>query len=176
MKVQIPASWVHRYRHDRRIRARITAGGALAAVLFGVLLAILTGCSEGSGPTAPGAPSAALSTPYGVAYVAVEGNAFDPAEANAAVERAYAQARTQIGAAADGISIDGMRIRVRAGYFDNAVGMYHPSDDEVEMATGMERVLRHELQHRFCYKLRRPSDCCLHQDHPGGYDLFCNKL
>jgi hypothetical protein len=41
------------------------------------------------------------------------------------------------------------------------------------MAQGIENVLDHELQHRFCHQLGHSGSCCTLQDHPGGFDLSC---
>lgn len=142
-----------------------------------LLLLTATGCSDGgSGPTAPVGGGLVLQTSYGAVTIDTGGNDFDPAEAVAAIERGYAQARDQIGEAADRHRLDGMGVVIRGELSQAAYGVYHPSTDQVEVQTGVERVLRHELQHRFCYRLNLPEECCYYQDHPGGYDLKCKKI
>ncbi|HEX2254545.1 MAG TPA: hypothetical protein VHQ65_14850 [Thermoanaerobaculia bacterium] len=148
-------------------------GGALVPAVLALALAA---CSGGGGPTDPGGADLVLETSYGTLRVATGGNPFDPGEALRAIENGYAQASAQLGANASLDSLSGLRIVVRPGIFEDAYGMYHPRHDEIEMAAGVERVLRHELQHRFCYRMGHPDDCCLLVDHPGGYDLACRPL
>lgn len=141
-----------------------------------ILLAAVACSGSSSSPTEPMSGESVLSTPYGTARVITNGCPFDPAAAVEAVEAGYAQARAQIGNEADLIGFDGAVVLLHPGTFDGAVGRYSPRQDEIEVAQGIERVLRHELQHRFCYRLGLPRDCCFYQDHPGGYDLHCNRL
>lgn len=160
------------------IRRHFAPDAALRLTLLATLLLVGSACSEtASSPTEPtGLSASAIMTAYGTVRLDTGGCDFDPAEARAAIDRGYDQARSQIGAHADSISLDGLLVVVHPGPFDGAVGRYSPADDVVEMAEGVERVLRHELQHRFCYELNRSQECCLLQDHPGGYDLFCDPL
>jgi len=146
------------------------------AILSMILLAAVACSGSSSSPTEPTSGESVLSTPHGAARVVTNGCAFDPAAAVDAVEAGYAQARAQIGNEADLMSFDGVVVLLHPGPFDGAVGRYSPREDEIEVAQGVERVLRHELQHRFCYHLGLPRDCCFYQDHPGGYDLHCNRL
>jgi len=144
-----------------------------------LLLFAAAGCSGGDGPSSPTAPnlnSTVIQTSYGSVRVDTGGNDFNAAEAMEAIERGYAQAREQIGAAADRHTLDGMVVMVRNELSQPAYGVYHPDSDRVEVLTGVERVLRHELQHRFCYRMSLPEECCYNQDHPGGFDLHCRKL
>jgi len=142
-----------------------------------LLLLAAAGCSDGgAGPTAPTGAGIVIQTSYGPVQVDTGGHDFDPAEAVEAIERGYAQAREQIGAAADRHTLNGMRVVVRSQLSQPAYGVYHPASDQVEVLTGVERVLRHELQHRFCYRMNLPEECCFLQDHPGGYDLSCRKI
>jgi len=144
------------------------------------LLLLAAGCSGGgAGPTAPIAETGAgvvLSTSYGTVHVDVGDCAFDPAKAIDAIERGYAQARQQIGPEADRHRLDGVRVVVRTELSQPAYGVYHPNSDQIEVLEGVENVLRHELQHRFCYRMDLPEECCYLQDHPGGYDLRCKKV
>ena len=150
----------------------------LALALFFLLAG--AACSGGSSsPTEPNGVSAPISasaimTAHGMVRVETNGHLFDPAAAEAAIERGYDKARAQIGSYADNFSVDGLLLIVHAGPFDGAVGRYRSSDDVIEMAEGVENVLSHELQHRFCHQLGRDSECCRLQDHPGGYDLLCD--
>ena len=145
----------------------------LAAIALTTLA--VAGCSGSSGraPTAAGGPEATIATAYGTITVYTNGHAFDPDRAVAAIEAGYAKARTQIGSRADGVRLDGLGISVQPGVFRGAVGQYHPERDLVDMAQGVENVITHELQHRFCHKLGRSGDCCTYQDHSGGFDLQC---
>ena len=145
-----------------------------------LLLLAAAGCSGGgAGPTAPTLKATTgfvIHTPHGAVRVDTGGRDFDQAAAVDAIERGYAQAREQIGAVADSHTLDGMRVLVRTELSQPAYGVYHPDSDEVEVLEGVERVLRHELQHRFCYRMELPEECCYYQDHPGGYDLECRKV
>src|SRR5437764_1699061 len=131
----------------------------------------LAACSGGGGaksPTAPAGPQATLATAYGTVTVFTQGNDFDPNRATAAIEAGYARARAQVGSRIDSVSLDGMSVQVAPGTFGgeyNAVGQYFTDSDTVEMAKGVENVLTHELQHRFCHKLGYSGDCCTYQDH-----------
>jgi hypothetical protein len=147
-----------------------------AAVVLGLGLLAVVACSGASSPTEPANFDTVLSTPYGSARVVANGCAFDLAAARDAVEAGYAQARSQIGREADLMSFDGVVIIMHPGPFDGAVGRYSPKHDHIEVAEGVERVLRHELQHRFCYMRGESRDCCFYQDHPNGYDLHCNRI
>jgi hypothetical protein len=137
------------------------------------LAACSSGGGGGTGPTAPVGPQAALSTPYGTVTVFTNGNEFDPNRALAAIEAGYAKARTQVGNRIDPVRLDGMAISVKPGTFNGAVGQYHPNQDVVDVAQGIENVITHELQHRFCHRLGNSGECCTYQDHSGGFDLAC---
>ena len=146
-----------------------------AAVAAAVSLAA---CSGGGGPspTEPtGSQTAAFATKHGTLTLLTNGNAFDAGRAEAAIEAGYDKARAQIGGAVDGIRLDGMVLSVEPGVFDGAVGQYHPNSDTVRMAQGVENVITHELQHRFCHNLGNSGDCCTYQDHSNGYDLQCRR-
>ena len=153
-----------------------------ASALFAILTSIgllATGCSGGGGgsnPVAPAGPTAALQTSWGSVTVSTNGNPFNFDKADASVQRGYDKARSQIGAQADSLRLDGLQISVQDGTFDGAVGEYHPNHDVIEMAAGVENVIAHELQHRFCHQLGNSGPCCTYQDHPGGYDLSCNPI
>lgn len=143
---------------------------ALAAT---VALAACSGSGRSAGPTATSGPQATLSTAYGTVTVYTNGNPFDAGRAAEAIEAGYARARAQVGSRVDTIRLDGMAVSVQPGVFSGAVGEYHSSRDLIEMAQGVENVLNHELQHRFCHKLGLSGACCTYQDHAGGYDLQC---
>jgi hypothetical protein len=140
----------------------------------------LTACGGGGGgpssPTESKGPQAALATSRGTITVITNGNAFDPNRAVAAIEAGYDKARAQIGSDVDRIRLDGMVVEVQPGVFNGAVGQYLPSSDTVDVAQGVENVLTHELQHRFCHNLGNSGDCCTLQDHANGYDLQCRRL
>lgn len=140
----------------------------------------LAACSGGggraAGPTAPTGPQATLATSYGTVTIFTNGHPFDANRALAAIDAGYARARTQVGGKADQVSLDGMAISMQPGTFNGAVGQYHPDSDLVEVALGVENVINHELQHRFCHRLGHSGDCCTYQDHSGGYDLSCKAV
>lgn len=142
-----------------------------------VITLLLGACGGGgggsTGPTAPQGPQGTLSTKYGTVTVFTNGVAFDADRAIAAIEAGYSKARTQIGGRVDHVRLDGMAISLKPGVFNGAVGQYHPNQDIVDVAQGVENVLTHELQHRFCHRLGHSGDCCTYQDHSGGYDLSC---
>ena len=149
-----------------------TATRLVALTLAATLYAGCSG-SSGGGPTAAKGPEATLATSYGTITVYTNGYAFDADRAVAAIEEGYARARQQVGSRADGVRLDGMGVSVQPGVFRGAVGQYHAASDLVDVAQGVENVLAHELQHRFCHKLGRAGDCCTYQDHSGGFDLQC---
>jgi hypothetical protein len=150
-------------------RQRLVAATVLATTL------VACGGSGGgaSSPTAPAGPQATLGTPYGTVTIFTNGQPFDTTKALAAIEAGYSKARGQVGGSIDRVSLDGMAISMKPGTFNGAVGQYHPQSDMVEVALGVENVLSHELQHRFCHRLGHSGDCCTYQDHSGGYDLSC---
>jgi hypothetical protein len=154
--------------HPRRQQLAVAVAAAFA----------LTACSGGGGPsspTEPKGPQAALATQYGTVTVLTNGNTFDAGRAEAAIQAGYDKARAQIGGAVDGIRLDGMVLAVEPGVFNGAVGQYHPNSDTVRLAQGVENVITHELQHRFCHNLGHSGACCTYQDHSGGYDLQCRQ-
>jgi hypothetical protein len=146
---------------------------AIALVAGSLIACGGSGGGGGNGPTAPAGPQATLATPYGTVTVFTNGNAFDPNKALAAIENGYAKARNQVGGSIDRVSLDGMAISMKPGTFNGAVGQYHAQSDLIEVALGVENVITHELQHRFCHRLGHSGDCCTYQDHSGGYDLSC---
>lgn len=150
---------------------RLLAAAAMVSTL--ALAACSGGGGGGKSPTAPEGPQAALATSHGTVTVFTNGVPFDPSKALAAIDAGYAKARTQVGSRADDIRLDGMAISMKPGTFNGAVGQYHPNSDLVDVAKGVENVLTHELQHRFCHRLGNSGDCCTYQDHSGGYDLTC---
>jgi hypothetical protein len=154
-------------RRNQQIAAALAAAFALSAC----------GGSGGgpSSPTETNGPQATLATKRGTVMVLTNGNSFDPDRAVAAIEAGYAKARTQIGDRVDNIRLDGMVLEVQPGTFNGAVGQYHSNSDRVEIAQGVENVLAHELQHRFCHNLGNAGECCTYQDHSNGYDLQCHR-
>ena len=143
-------------------------------VAAGLLISACSGSSSG-GPATPDGPQATLETSYGTITVYTNGNGFDAGRAVAAIEAGYAKARSQVGSRADAVRLDGMAVAVQPGVFRGAVGQYHPNTDLVDVAQGVENVLTHELQHRFCHKLGRSGECCTLQDHAAGFDLQCRQ-
>lgn len=138
-----------------------------------LLLVVAVACT-GASPTEPGAETTTLETMFGTAVVVTNGHAFDPVSARVAIEMGYAQAASVAPGAWD-VPVDGLLIVVDASL--GAYGSYRRSTDTVRMLPGVERVLRHEMQHRLCHRLDRPSRCCAEIDHPGGYpDLTCLRL
>ena len=142
---------------------------------------VLTACGGGGGgakaPTEASGPVATLATSHGAITVYTNGNSFDAGRASAAIDAGYDKARAQIGARIDNVRLDGMTISVEKSVYDGAaVGQYLPESDTVEAAVGVENVLTHELQHRFCHNLGHSGDCCTYQDHAHGYDLQCRPL
>lgn len=147
-----------------------------AAVLAAVSFAACSGGGGASSPTEPtGSSMAALATKHGTLTVLTNGNSFDAGRAEAAIEAGYDKARAQIGGVIDGITLDGLVLAVEPGVFNGAVGQYHPSSDTLRMAQGVENVITHELQHRFCHNLGNSGDCCTYQDHASGFDLQCHR-
>jgi hypothetical protein len=147
----------------------------VAAILVATLG--LGACSSGGGggasPTAAEGPQATLATAYGTVTVLTNGNPFDAGRALQAIDAGYAKARTQVGSRIDSVRLDGMAISVKPGVFNGAVGQYHPNSDLVDVAQGVENVITHELQHRFCHRLGNSGSCCTLQDHSGGFNLAC---
>lgn len=149
--------------------------GFIAALLMTALFSAACSGSDKS-PTASSSPKLTLHTQWGDATVLTNGHAFDPDRALAAIERGYDRARVQIGDTADAVSISGLGIVVKPGPFAGAIGEYHSRSDLIEIAQGIENVLAHELQHRFCHQLGNGGSCCSYQDHPGGFDLRCQPI
>ncbi|HEV8628753.1 MAG TPA: hypothetical protein VGV61_00450 [Thermoanaerobaculia bacterium] len=153
---------------------------AFAASLAASFTVVACGGGGGgpSSPTEPGATSAGvLATKRGNVTVFTNGNAFDSGKAVAAIESGYDKARQQIGPAVDNIRLDGMSVTIETSvYGGGAVGQYLPASDTVEVAVGVENVIAHELQHRFCRNLGHSGDCCTYQDHNHGFDLQCRPL
>jgi hypothetical protein len=152
----------------------------LQQIAVALLTALALGACAGSGggpssPMEPKGPQAGLATKRGTIRVVTNGNAFDADRAIAAIEAGYDRARTQVGDRVDNIRLDGMVLEVQPGVFNGAVGQYHASNDTVDIAQGVENVLTHELQHRFCHNLGNAGDCCTFQDHSNGYDLECHR-
>ena len=146
-----------------------------ALVLLAPALVLLAACSSGgSGPTAPSGPQASLATSWGPVTVFTNGHAFDADRALASIENGYSRARAQVGSGADSISLAGLAISVTTQEALGAYGEYHADRDVIDMAQGIENVLSHELQHRFCHELGRSGSCCTLQDHPNGFDLNCS--
>lgn len=136
---------------------------------------LIFGCSNG--PTEPSEPQATLATPFGTVTVLSKGNAFDADRAVQAIEAGYSKARAQVGNSIDAVRLDGLTIQVEPGVFGaGAVGRYYPESDMVQIAQGVENVLTHELQHRFCRNLGNSGDCCTFQDHHPGYNLSCQPI
>jgi hypothetical protein len=142
----------------------------------------LVACGGGGGgphsPTEPAATSSAvLPTKFGNINVYTNGNSFDADRAVSAIEAGYQKARQQVGPAVDGIRLDGLSVNVETSVYGGAaVGQYLPGSDTVEVKVGVENVLTHELQHRFCRNLGHSGDCCTYQDHAHGYDLQCRPI
>ncbi len=150
----------------------------IAAALTATLALVACGGSGGpSSPTEPKGPAATMVTTHGTITVITNGNPFDADRAVASIEAGYDKARAQVGSKVDGIRLDGMVISVETSVYDGAaVGQYMPGSDTVETAVGVENVLTHELQHRFCHNLGHSGDCCTYQDHAQGYNLQCQRL
>lgn len=154
----------------------------VATLCLPLILALgLAACSGGSGgsasPTDPGAagPTAALSTQWGQLVFETNGHPVDFDRALQSVIEGYDKARSQIGPRADGFRLDGYRVRVMPSTWE-LNGEHLRSSREIRMRAGVERVLKHELQHMFAWELDRHNDCKTYQDHPGGFDLECRKL
>jgi hypothetical protein len=147
----------------------------IVAVVAALALGACAGGGGPSSPTEPKGPSASLSTKYGNITVLTNGNAFDADRAVAAINAGYDKARAQVGGNVDRISLSGLVVSVQPGTFNGAVGQYHSGNDTVDIAQGVENVLTHELQHRFCHNLGNSGDCCTYQDHSNGYDLQCHR-
>jgi hypothetical protein len=145
----------------------------VSALALTATFAACSGSGGGKSPSAASGPQATIATAYGTVTIYTNGHAFDPTRAVAAIEAGYDRARQQVGSRVDNVRVDGMGISVQPGVFRGAVGQYHTDRDLVEVAQGVENVLTHELQHRFCHKLGRSGDCCTYQDHSGGFDLQC---
>ena len=152
--------------HPRALGLSLTLA---ATLVFGAC----SGGGRSAGPTASAGPQATFSTAYGTVTVYTNGHPFDAGRAAEAIEAGYARARAQVGSRVDSIRLDGMAVSVQPGAFSGAVGEYHANRDLVDIAQGVENVLNHELQHRFCHKLGLSGSCCTYQDHAGGYDLQC---
>jgi hypothetical protein len=152
----------------------------IAAALAASFALVACGGSGGSGPSSPtepkGGQTATLATKHGTVTVITNGNPFDADRAVAAIDAGYDMARSEVGSGIDSVRIDGMLVDVQPGVFNGAVGQYLPNSDTVDMAQGVENVLTHELQHRFCHNLGHSGDCCTYQQHSNGYDLQCKKL
>jgi len=154
----------------------------LATALAIPVVLALTACGGGSGggakgPTEASGPAATLATSHGTITIYTNGNSFDANRAAAAIEAGYDKARAEVGPRIDGIRLDGMTVSVQKTVYDGAaVGQYLPQSDTVESAVGVENVLTHELQHRFCHNLGNSGDCCTYQDHANGYDLQCHHV
>lgn len=147
-----------------------------------VLTFALAACSGGSGgPSSPTDPSgaggltASLSTPWGVLEFDTQGHPVDFDRALRSVTGGFDKARAQIGSRADGFRVDGYRVKVMPASWE-LNGQHLRSSREIRMRAGVESVLEHELQHMFAWELDRFGDCKSYQDHPGGYDLHCDKL
>ena len=152
----------------------------IAAALVATLALTACGGSGGAAPSSPTETKASslstLATSRGTITVITHGNPFDADRAVAAIEAGYDMARSEVGSSIDGVRLDGMVVEVQPGTFNGAVGQYFPNSDTVDMAQGVENVLTHELQHRFCHNLGHTGDCCTYQQHANGYDLQCRKL
>lgn len=142
----------------------------------------LAACSGGSGssptsPTAAGAESmvASLSTPWGEIEVQTNGHPVDFDRVYDSVVAGYDQGRSQVGDRVDGFRLDGYRLVVMPSDW-GLNGQHLRGSREIRMRAGVERVMRHELQHLFAWELGRFDQCKTLQDHPGGYDLHCNPL
>lgn len=147
----------------------------IAALVAAVALGACAGGGGPGSPTEPKGPSASLATKHGAITVLTNGNAFDADRAITAIEAGYDKARAQVGDNVDRIRLDGLVVSVQPGVFNGAVGQYHSGSDTVDVAQGVENVLTHELQHRFCHNLGNSGDCCTYQDHANGYDLQCHR-
>lgn len=146
----------------------------LALAIAGVFLASCHGS-----PTEPQGVVLTMQTHWGPVTVVTNGYSFNEFEAQMALVRGYDRARAQIGPAADAIRLDGLRVSVQGPAWSDslrAVGVYVADDDEIGMLEGVERVLDHEVQHRFAYKLGKRGECFRLQDHSPGYDLHCGRM
>lgn len=156
---------------------------ATSRILPSLLVLALAACSGGSGgsgglssPTAPTLETASvLSTRWGDLPVQTNGYAVDLDRARASIEEGYAKARRQIGSEVDRLWLGGYRITVMPPQWERN-GQHLRDAREIRIRAGVENVLEHELQHLFAWELGRFSDCRVLQDHPGGYDLHCNRV
>ena len=159
--------------------SRTTASVPLAILLsLGLLLSF--GCSgSASSPTAPPAPTGTQSmvtTQWGSLSVQSGScTSVDLELLEESIDRAYARARETKGALIDSVRLDGL-VAVGVANLDcggvAAAGCYTFKKDRIQFRCGVENVMEHELQHRFCDRLDCPCDCRL-VDHSPGYDLNC---
>lgn len=156
---------------------------ATSRILPSLLALTLAACSGGSGgsgglssPTAPAIETApVLSTPWGDLAVETQGYAVDLGRALASIEEGYAKGRRQIGSEVDRLRLGSYRITVMPPHWE-LNGQHVRDAREIRIRAGVENVLEHELQHLFAWELGRFSECRVQQDHPGGYDLHCNRM
>jgi len=165
--------------HQRNSRM---TGRALLAMLLPIGLLLTFGCSgSSSSPTAPPAPTgtqSTVTTQWG--SVSVQSGSCTSVDLDllaGSIDRAYSRAREIKGALIDSVRLDGLVAEGVANLDCGGVaaaGCYTFKKDRIQFRCGVENVMEHELQHRFCDRLDCPCDCKL-VDHSPGYDLNCGS-
>ena len=147
-----------------------------------LVLSLLGACSgSDSSPTAPETPAPArtLPTRWGTVGVSTgDCGAVDFDLLADSLERGYERARAQVGSVVDTIRLDGLTLSGHRNLECGgtaAYGCYYFHQDLVRFRCGSENVMNHELQHRFCDRLKNPCDCTM-TDHAGGFDLSCQPV